>query len=128
MSQPGDPVPLELHMFSSVQRRELVELLVATAHYHRTGAPLGLGHTVNFGQPWIKGSKCEYGFVSLPYLDGPKLERLGGENDGSVMFYWLVPVTKSEVEFKKRNGVEALEAKFEQASFNYLDPHRKSVA
>lgn len=47
-----------------------------TAHFHRTGSALGLGHTVNFGRPWLPGSSCTHGLVSLPYLFGPELEWL----------------------------------------------------
>src|SRR5262245_31575846 len=76
MSQPGDAYPLELHLFASSPARDLTELLTAVAHYHRTGNPLGIGHTVNFGRPWLPGSLCEFGLLSLPYLDGPSLERM----------------------------------------------------
>jgi len=127
MSQPGDSVPIELHMFSAVQARGIVELLIATAHYHRTAKSLGLGHTINFGTPWSEGSKCEYGLVSLPYLDGPRLEKLDVDGKRIADFYWLIPISKSEVEFKKRFGIEALEAKFDEPSFNYLDPLRRST-
>lgn len=79
MSQPSDDGRLELHLLcrptGSVQS-DLVELLTAVAHYHRTGAALGLGHTVNFGRPWLSGSRCTYGLISLPYFDGPWLEWL----------------------------------------------------
>lgn len=127
MSQRADNEPIELHMFSPYESDDVVELLTAVAHYHRTGHNLGLGHTVNFGRPWISDSLCDHGFVSLPYLDGPKLEVLliDGKRVGS--FYWLIPVTKAEVEYTKANGVEALEAKFDEAKFNYLDPNRAAV-
>ena len=75
MSQSHDPEPIELHMFSASDSRDIVELLVATAHFHRTEARLGLGHSINFGRPWLHGSQCSYGLVSLPYLDGPALPR-----------------------------------------------------
>jgi hypothetical protein len=44
-----------------------------------------------------------------------------------VQFLWLLPITKQEVEFKKKYGLEALEQKFDESAFNYLDPQRKSV-
>jgi len=44
--------PIELHLFSESEDENLVELLAATAHFHRTGSSLGLGHTVNFGRGW----------------------------------------------------------------------------
>lgn len=126
MSEESDDDRLELHLFSPVEAAEHVELLTATAHFHRTSTRLGLGHTINFGRPWMRGSECTHGLISLPYLDGPELEVLGvGEN--VVRFLWLVPVTEREVEFKKKHGVEALERRFEQAKFDYVDPHRASV-
>ncbi|MFZ6769989.1 suppressor of fused domain protein [Undibacterium sp. Di26W] len=127
MSQESDEYPIELHMFSPEKSEEIVELMVATAHFHRTGARLGLGDSVNFGKSWINESKCEYGLISLPYLDGPQLEDMEIENGKCVKFLWLIPITQREVEYKKINGVENLEERFEAAEFNYLDPTRTSV-
>ena len=126
MSRRGDVDPIELHLFSPDASPELVELLFATAHFHRTGAKLNLSHTVNFGQPWLSGSTCSYGLISLPYLDGQDLElfRLGSD---LVRCLWLIPVTSREVAFKKEHGLEALEQRFEEVGFNYADPSRPSV-
>lgn len=127
MSHPEDQERLELHVMAartSSIHGNIVELLQAAASYHRTGAALGLGHTVNFGQPWFCGSLCSYGFVSLPYLFGPSLE---WQDEPDVRFLWLIPVTPEEVAFKKSHGIEALEARFEELQFNYLDPMRESV-
>jgi hypothetical protein len=127
MSQPEDAERLELHIFtrpSDHSRSDVVEILTAVAHYHRTGRRLGLGHTVNFGKPWQPGSRCTRGLISLPYLDGPPLEWL---SEPKIRFLWLVPLTESEVDFIKAHGVEELEEKLEQAGFNYLDPSRPSV-
>jgi hypothetical protein len=126
MSEERDEAPLELHLLSPVATTEHVELLTAVAHYHRTGARLGLGHTVNFGRPWLPGSRCTHGLISLPYLDGPDLEILSVDGK-TVRFLWLIPITKEEVEFKKKNGLEALEARLEEANFAYGDPKRPSV-
>jgi len=127
MSQPVDHRPIELHMFSPRESDEVVELLAVTAHYHRTAAKLGLGHSVNFGRPWMDTSKSEYGLVSLPYLDGPSLENLKIDSK-ELKFYWLIPVTSSEVAFKKQNGLEALEELFDRARFDFLNPERIAVA
>lgn len=127
MSQPEDESRLELHLLAGAageDHDELVELLTAVAHYHRTGTRLDLGHTVNFGRAWLPGSSCTHGLVSLPYLDGPSLEWMESPR---VRFLWLIPVTPQEVEFKKRHGLEALEARFEKTNFDYLDPLRRSV-
>jgi len=40
----------------------------------------------------------------------------------------LIPVTEEEVKFKIKSGAEALENKFENASFDYINPLRSSVA
>jgi len=77
MSQPREPNAVELHIFAPEASPSIVELLYATAHYHRTASPLGVGHSVNFGRPWLPGSSCDHGLVSLPYLDGPDLRTLG---------------------------------------------------
>jgi len=65
--------------------------------------------------------------ASLPYLDGPQLEWLGHLGQGT-RFLWLIPITASEVAFKKKHGLEALESRFEQLDLKYLDPHRDSLA
>jgi hypothetical protein len=126
MSQPNDRKPIELHVFSPRASPEIEEILVVTAHFHRSGTALDLGHSVNFGRPWIQGSECRHGLISLPYLDGPSLEDLRIGSD-LVKCYWLIPITWAEVSYKQQNGVEALEQAFERAGFNYLDPHRTSV-
>lgn len=120
---------LELHIFSPEQDRSIVELLTATAYYHlSTEDKLGLWHTVDFGRPWKGNSDCHFGFISLPYLDGPALENFENRGGGEVVkFYWLIPITQQERTYKIKYGVDALEEKFEKASFNYLDPFRQSV-
>jgi hypothetical protein len=123
MSSPADDTGLELHIFSPRNDRSIVELLTIVAHYHQSSATLGLGHTVNFGRPWLDASACTHGLISLPYLDGPKLEWL----EEAIRFLWLVPITEEEREYKKAVGLEGLEVRFEAAQFNYLDPNRPSV-
>lgn len=113
-------------MFSPRQAEEIVELLVVTAHYHHTGARLDLGHSVNFGRPWLDNSRCSFGLISLPYLDGPSLENLP-RGSAIVKCYWLIPITAAEMEFKKTRGLEALEEQFDQAKLDYLNPNRQST-
>ena len=75
----------------------------------------------------MPNSTCDHGLISLPYLDGPSLE-LAEIERVEAHFLWLIPVTREEVEYKKKFGLEALESKLESSAFNYLDPKRKSVA
>lgn len=128
MSQPGDQDPIELHLFAPSQDDAHAELLTFICHYHRTGSRLGLGHTVNFGRPWLPASTCSYGLISLPYLDGPILEIFRSTISGkNIQFLWLIPITEQEREYKKEHGLEALEIQLEKAQVNYLDPMRASV-
>lgn len=117
----------ELHLFSPLQDHRHVELLTIIAHYHQTGVRLYLGDSINFGRPWLPDSLCDHGLVSLPYLDGPRLEVLEWEHGSRVRFFWLIPITKHERDFKKLHGVEALEQRLEAANFDYLDASRDSV-
>jgi len=127
MSTLEEENPIELHIFSQTQDKKMVELLTVVAFYHRENN-LDLFHTVNFGTPWQGSSKCSYGLISLPYLDGPTLENLYLDSiDENLKFYWLIPIHKDEVEYKKKYGVEELENKFDEKEFNYLDPNRDSV-
>ena len=64
----------ELFVYSPKADMALVELMTVCASYHRNKLPLGIHHTVNIWQPWLEDSKCDHGFISLPYLDGEDLE------------------------------------------------------
>lgn len=128
MSQAKDNICVEIFLLAPLQSDRHVELLTAVSHFHRTGSQIRLGDSVNFGSPWIPGSSCSYGLISLPYLDGPTLEVLELPEFGtSVHCLWLVPITAQEVAYKKQYGVEALESKFDEQQLNYVDPTRQSV-
>lgn len=114
-------------LFSKTQDESLVELLSVITHYHRNDSALYLNHSVNFGRPWLPDSNCDYGFISLPYLDGANLEWFNISDTSKIRFLWLIPVTRKEVEFKKLNGIEALEEAFERTNIDYTDPLRVSV-
>jgi len=117
---------IEIFIYSPRQDPALVELLTITASYHRNVLPLGLNHTVNIGQPWLDGSKCDHGFLSLPYLDGEQLETL--ELEGRIIkCYWFIPITEKERDYKIESGVEELEQLFEDKQLDYLNPNRKEL-
>ena len=127
MSNPDDENPIELHFFSSKKDTSLIELLTTVVYFHRNTSRLNLWHTVNFGRPWQDKSHCDYGLISLPYLDGSELENLQ-EQTYKIKFYWLIPITKNEVEFKKNYGIEALELKFEELDLDYTNPNRFTIS
>jgi Suppressor of fused protein (SUFU) len=129
MSEPADEEGLEVHLLirdrdADCAADSVIELLTVVAHFHRTGQRLGMGHTVNFGRPWLPSATCTHGLLSLPYLDGPRLEWL---EKPRVRFLWLIPLTVDEVAFKKTSGLDALEERLEASRFDYLDPQRTSV-
>ncbi|MCB2409865.1 suppressor of fused domain protein [Hymenobacter lucidus] len=117
---------IELFIYSPQQDASLVELLTVCASYHRNVLPLNLHHTVNIGQPWLNNSTCDHAFISLPYLDGEELELLQ-HTEATTHCYWLIPITKSERDFKIEQGYEALEDLFEETRLDYLNPDRASL-
>ncbi|WP_413670063.1 suppressor of fused domain protein [Mucilaginibacter sp. Mucisp86] len=120
--------PVELHLFSAAQDNSILELLTSVVYYHNIYQNLNLGDTINFGRAWQGDSECSYGFISLPYLDGPDLERFYPDNsDRAIFCYWLIPITLQERNYKIQNGLEELEEKLEGSQFNYLDSNRRSV-
>jgi hypothetical protein len=102
-----------------------VELVTMAAWYHgRHG--LGIGHTFPIGEPWLPGSTCEYFLVSQPYPFGPELEVCNFPS-GHVHVFWLLPITAAEREFKVREGLEALEQRFDECALEYWNSDRASV-
>ncbi|MEM7374606.1 MAG: suppressor of fused domain protein [Bacteroidota bacterium] len=114
---------IELFIYSPRQSESLVELLTFHASFHRHSEFLGLHHTVNIGQPWLKDSRCDHGFISLPFIEGETLELF--EYEGKITHcYWLIPITKEERAYKSQHGCEALEQLFEDQNLDYLNPDR----
>jgi hypothetical protein len=104
--------------------RRHVELLFMAAWYHRHHG-LGTGHTFPIGEPWLTGSLCDHFLVSLPYTFDPQLQvcNFPGWHAHVV---WILPITAAEREFKVREGVDALEQKFEDCELEFWVPGRAS--
>jgi hypothetical protein len=121
----GSDTPIEFLLMTERQTGRGVELLTMVVHYHLS-QPLGLGHMLAIGEPWLPGASCDGFLVSLPYPFGPSFQRapLG---EGEAHLYWLLPITAAERRFAKAHGVEALEAEFERAQVGYWVPDRRSV-
>jgi hypothetical protein len=117
---------IELFVFSPKKDEALIELLTIIASYHRNSDPLNIHHTFNIGQPWLDNSVCDYGFISLPYLDGKDLE-LFEFNNNTIHCYWVIPITEQEKNYKIEKGCDALEDLFEEKGVDYLNPNRKSL-
>jgi hypothetical protein len=117
---------IELHVFSDIRNLIWVEILESIAHFHLSEARLGMGHTVNFGVRIQEGSNLMHGLISLPFLDGPKLEIFHFRSH-EIRCLWLIPISQPELQFKKKYGLEALEKIFEESAFAYSDPMRISL-
>lgn len=145
---------LEFFLITPAENASHVELVTMIAWYHQTRG-LGHGHTVPIGRPWLPDSALDHLLVSTPYpfqraqqpesgaesgvshapREGctsepnnqpPELEVCNFDG-GHVHFLWLLPITSAEREFKKSNGLEALEQRFEDAAIEYWLPSRASV-
>jgi hypothetical protein len=99
--------------------------LAMTAHYHHE-RHLGKEHTFPMGEPWEPGSDMDHVLVSLPYTYGPDLG-VCVVPGRQVHFFWLLPITKAERDFKVANGLDALEDRFEEGGIEYWSAHRRSV-
>lgn len=120
-----DDPRLEFLITAPAQDQRHVELVTMAAWYHgRHG--LGAGHTLPIGEPWLTGSTCEFFLVSLPYPFGPQLE-VCNFSDWHLHVLWLLPITATERAFKVREGLEALEQRFEACGLEYWVPERASV-
>jgi hypothetical protein len=120
-----DDPRLEFLITAPEQDSRHVELLTMTAWYHGRQT-LGLGHTFPIGEPWLPGSTCEFFLACLPYPFGPELE-VCNLPDFHLHVLWLLPITASEREFKVREGLEALEQRFDDCALEYWAPGRASV-
>lgn len=119
---------LEFVLTAPVRDPRFADLIAMTAHYHRGPRPhpLDVGHSLPVGGPWVPGSACDHILVNLPYLHGPDLEvcRLPG---GHARLLWLLPVTASEIAFRREHGTEALERRFDDAGILPPALHRAPV-
>ena len=106
-----------------------VESVTMNAYYH-CGPPknrLDVGHTVPIGRPWLGESKCDHYLVSLPYPFGPDFETCAWDDGAHVRILWLLPITKAEKDFRREQGLEALECLFEEHAIDPVDTRRPSV-
>jgi len=104
-----------------------VETLAMVANFHADPKHrLDVGHTINIGRGWTETASLTHFLISVPYPIGPSFEFCEADSL-KVRYLWLLPVTESEVQFRHRKGLEALEALFDEKSIETLDPVRESV-
>ena len=116
---------LEFALLTRAPDARCIELVTMAMWFHRS-TPLGIGHTLNIGEPWLAGSPCDHLLVSTPYPFGPDFE-ICNLHDSHVHCTWLLPITKQERNFKSQHGLEELEVRFDDAAIDFADPQRPSV-
>jgi hypothetical protein len=122
---PPDAGLIEFVMTADQQTSRMVELVTMLARYH-CRQRLGIGHTLPIGEPWLPGSKCDCFLISKPYPFGPELE-ICDLGDRHLHFLWGLPITPAERAFAGKEGLEALEVRFEAAGLKYWNVTRPSV-
>jgi hypothetical protein len=118
----------EFFLLSPVENPLHVELLAMVANLHADARyRLRVGSTINIGRPWLDASQADHLLVSLPYPYGPALERCElGERH--LRLLWLVPITGTEADLVRGEGLEALESLLDGPEVDVLAPTRRSVA
>jgi len=106
-----------------------LESVTMNAYYHcgPVRQRLDVGHTVPIGRPWLDDSDCGYYLVSLPYPFGPEFEICQWGGGAHARILWLLPITAAEKDFRRTDGLEALECPFEEHAIDPADPGRASV-
>jgi hypothetical protein len=122
----GDNARLrEFILLSSSYEERNLEIVAMVSHYHSTRG-LDTGHSLGIGQSWLPGSNLDSILISTPYPLGPEFEQCRcGEQLTKVL--WLLPITARERQYKKEQGLAALEAKFDEIRLAYWDRERTSA-
>jgi hypothetical protein len=90
---------------------------------------LGHGHTIHMERPLFDGSALQHLLV-LPSLVRPhrNMEEHVTVDGDPVGLWWIVPITPSELEYKRARGVDALLDAFDEKGLPFvLDPARLST-
>jgi hypothetical protein len=122
-----DGLGLEFVMTAHVRDQRFLDLMAMLAYYHCGGHQLDLEHSMPIGEPWVPGSACDHLLISLPYLHGPDLEHCPLPGGRHARVLWALPVTRAEIEYRRRHGHEALERLLDEAGIIPTDPFRASV-
>src|SRR5215470_8852117 len=88
--------------------------------------PMSLGQVLEIGHPWLPGASADHLIVALPTIFDPELEWLSGRAR-TARFIWLVPITRSEAEFAKQHGLDALQSRLGAAQADLAALARASV-
>jgi hypothetical protein len=118
----------ELFMFSpEEQGRNSAELLNDLAAYpFRTGTFLHWWHTLPLGRPVVPGSPLDCLLFSFPPIEEKEFATFAVEGH-RIDLVWVMPISRSEFEYAKVRGVEALEELLEKSNVVSSDLWRQPV-
>jgi hypothetical protein len=92
---------------------------------------IGKGHTISNGDPWKSIVNTNFtGTIILPPFGLPsEFFQLQTRDGVKILFYYLFPIYREEMDLKLRKGCKALEELFQKRDIDFvLDPERKNVA
>lgn len=118
---------LEFALSSNARDFANVEALFMLAYYNAgpESQRMDWGHTVPIGEPW-RGGSLDHFLIATPYAYGLDFEACRWSN-GHARLLALMPISRSERDFKAEHGVEALEQLLEDAAVDFANPLRASV-
>ena len=122
-----DGYGLEFVLCAPVRGPEAAKLVAMVANLHADPRyPVSLGQVLEIGHPWLPGASADRLIVALPAIFDPELEWLS-ERTRTARFIWLVPITRSEGEFAKQHGLDALQSRLGAAQADVVALGRPSV-
>jgi hypothetical protein len=102
---------LEFFLISREPHEQVSRLLAMVAQLHADPRyPLSLGQVIEIGHPWLPGASCDHLLVCLPGPFGDDFEWLS-TRERTVRFVWLLPITRSEAELVRAQGLSPLQEK-----------------
>lgn len=122
-----DGVRMEFYLLALEEQDGCADIIAMLASFNADpNFGVECGSIVDIGMPWTVHSSADHLLVSLPYDLGPDHEWCHVPNE-NVRILWLVPITKAEADFARREGVDSLEEKMEEAEVWVMDPRRPEV-
>jgi len=88
---------------------------------------LGYGHTIEDHAPFAENTELCASMISMPYFFGNKASVCRLPKKRNVGFYQVIPLYKSEMNYKLQNDAESLESLFPEDFSMVVDISRKNV-
>jgi hypothetical protein len=118
---------LEFFLVSREPDAQASRLLAMVAQLHGDPRyPLSLGQVLEIGHSWLPGASCDHLLVCLPGPFGDDFEWLS-TRERTVRFVWLLPITRSEAELARAQGLGPLQEKLGAAGVDVAARSRGSV-